>query len=222
LALHDILKLHLDRGQMEQGDLFGSAGVQEHGSADGFRVTKDEAVAIYKDRWIDEWYPNRAEHDTYFKEGMDAIRAFVDCCINDVPDVNRLEASFDWRIGQHSIKGAIDRIDQLEDGSIAIFDYKTGQPKDAEKLIPEDKEQLRMYQLAMEEKRERVSRLALVYVRGMVVTDIEPLQGEKKIEFKEKLLDRMNNILTSDYKAKPDSHVCKYCDFRDICEFRKL
>jgi len=79
-----------------------------------------------------------------------------------------------------------------------------------------------MYQLAMEEKGERVSRLALIYVRGMVVTEVDLLAGEKKIDFKEKLLDRMNEILVSEYKASPSPFVCKYCDFRDICEFRKL
>lgn len=222
LALHDILKLHLDRGQMQQGDLFGGGGHGATGYGSGFRVTKEEAEQIYKERWIDEWYPTRAKHDEFFKEGLDAIRGFIEDCHEHVPDVRNLELPFDWRIDQHSIKGAIDRIDQLEDGSIAIFDYKTGQPKDVDKLLPEDKEQLRMYQLAMEEKGERVSRLALIFVRGMVVTDVDPLQGDKKAAFKSKLLERMNSILTSDYKASPSPFVCKYCDFRDICEYRKL
>jgi DNA helicase-2/ATP-dependent DNA helicase PcrA len=229
LALHDILKLHLDRGQIQQGNLFGQASSQSPApsmsgpaTSSGFRVTKEEAEQIYKERWIDEWYPDRAKHDEYFSEGMKAIRAFVDHCGENVPNVKRLEAPFDWLIGRHSIKGAIDRIDESEDGSITIFDYKTGQAKEEEKLYPEDKEQLRMYQLAMEEKGERVSRLALVYVRGMVVTDVEPLEAEKKTEFREKLIERMNDILTSDYKAAPSPFVCKYCDFRDICEFRKL
>lgn len=219
LALYDILKLHLDRGVMQQGDLFGG-GAPEIPS--GFRVTKEEAEQIYKDRWIDEWYPDRAKHDEFFAEGMKAIRAFADDCIEHPPNVKCLEAPFDWRIGQHSIKGAIDRVDELEDGSIVIYDYKTGQAKEADQLTSEDKEQLRMYQLAMEEKGECVSRLGLVYVRGMVVTDIDPLVGDKKADFKDKLLERMNAILTSDYPANPSPFVCKYCDFRDICEFRKL
>jgi DNA helicase-2/ATP-dependent DNA helicase PcrA len=224
LALHDILKLDFDRRAMQQGDLFsqGQRGQEPMAMDRGFRVAKEEAERIYKDRWIDEWYPDRAKHNEYLSEGMKAVRAFVDFCAEHVPNVKRLEAPFDWRIGPHSIKGAIDRIDGLEDGSIAIFDYKTGEAKEAEHLYPEDKEQLRMYQLAMEEKGERVSRLALVYVRGMVVTDVEPLEAEKKAEFREKLIGRMNDILTSDYKASPSPFVCTYCDFRDICEFRKL
>ena len=79
-----------------------------------------------------------------------------------------------------------------------------------------------MYQLAMEEKGERVSRLALVYVRGMVTTEVELLEGEAKIKFKDKLLERMNDILTSDYSPAPSSFVCRFCDFRNICEHRKL
>ncbi|MBD3251852.1 Dna2/Cas4 domain-containing protein, partial [Candidatus Uhrbacteria bacterium] len=222
LALHDVLKLHQDRGQMQQGDLFGNAGVRESGSADGFRVTKEEAEKIYKERWIDEWYPSREKHDEFFQEGLKAVRAFIEECSSNPPKVKALESPFDWRIGQHSLKGAIDRIDQNEDGSITIYDYKTGQPKESDQLSSEDKEQLRIYQLAMEEKGERVARLALVYVRGMVVSDVDLLEGEKKIDFKEKLLDRMNAVLTSDYPANPSPFVCKYCDFRDICEFRKL
>lgn len=220
LALHDILKLHVDRGAQRQGDLFGDGASEA--SAQGFRVCLEEAEEIYRAQWIDEWYPDRIKHDEYFTEGLKAIRAFVRECQESIPHPKSLELPFDWRIGQHSIKGAIDRIDELPDGSIAIYDYKTGQAKEEDDLTAEDKEQLRMYQLAMEEKGEKVSRLALVYVRGMVTSDVEILEGEAKISFTEKLLDRMNTVLTSDYEPSPSPFVCRYCDFRNICEHRKL
>ncbi|MCW1892031.1 MAG: ATP-dependent helicase [Candidatus Uhrbacteria bacterium] len=222
MALHDILKLHADRGAMQQESLFGPLlEVGEQGVA-GFRVSPEEAEVIYQSRWIDEWYPDRAKHDEYFAEGIKAIRAFVRECQEHPPNPKSLELPFDWRIGQHSIKGAIDRMDELPDGSIAIYDYKTGQAKAEDDLTAEDKEQLRMYQLAMEEKGEKVSRLALVYVRGMVTTDVDVLEGEAKVAFTEKLLDRMNAILTSDYEPSPSSFVCRFCDFKNICEHRKL
>ncbi len=220
LALHDILKLHVDRGAQQQGGLFGA--VASEASVQGFCVSLEEAEEIYRAQWIDEWYPDRIKHDEYFTEGLKAIRAFVRECQENPPHPKSLELPFDWRIGQHSIKGAIDRIDELPDGSIAIYDYKTGQAKAEDDLTSEDKEQLRMYQLAMEEKGEKVSRLALVYVRGMITSDVEVLDGEAKISFTEKLLDRMNAVLTSDYEPSPSSFVCRYCDFRNICEHRKL
>ena len=152
---------------------------------------------------------------------MKGIRDFVDWCTTSPPNIYALELPFDWRIGQHSIKGAIDRIDKMPDGSIVIYDYKTGRPKLEEKLEREDKEQLRMYQLAMEEKGERVSRLALVYIQGMIITEVDLLEGNKKLDFKGRLLTDMNNILTSDYPPNPEKHRCSYCDFRNICQYRE-
>lgn len=218
-TLHDVLKLHMDRGAFRQEELFGTGGAD---SAQGFRVTAEEAEDMYRKEWIDEWYPDRAKHDEYFSEGLKAVRDFVRICEEQPPRPKALEAPFDWHIGQHSIKGAIDRMDELPDGRVVIYDYKTGQPKSEDDLASDDKRQLRIYQLAMEEKGESVACLVLVYVRGMVMTEVDLLEGEKKIAFKEKLLDEMNEILVSNYDPSPSPFVCRFCDFRNICEHRKL
>ncbi len=219
LTLQDVLKLHLDRGKSQQGSLFevGNGAVEV---GNGFRVTKEEAVAMFKERWKDEWYPDRATHDEFYGEGLKAINQFWESCSANVPPVKALEQSFDWSIGKHSIKGAIDRIDVLPDGSLALYDYKTGQAK--EKLESEDKEQLRIYQLAMEARGERVGKLALVYVRGMVETPVDLLEGDEKVKFAETLQERMDEILVSDYPPNASPFVCRFCDFRNMCEFRKL
>lgn len=222
LTLERILKMHLDRGLAQQGDLFGEGGPSSVSPTSGFRVLQEEAEAIYRDAWIDEWYPDRAKHDEYFKVGLDAVRTFWSACFATPPDVKSLEAPFDWRIGEHSLKGKIDRIDNLPDGTVAIWDYKTGEPKATEDMEAEDKEQLRIYQVALEEKGVKVSHLGYVYVRTMDIAEVTPLEGEEKIEFTGKLLDRMNAILASKFEANPSPFVCKYCDFRNICEFRKL
>jgi len=218
VTLQDILKLHMDRGALQQGSLFGVQGSGDMGK--GFRVSKDEAIVMFKERWRDEWYPDRKKHDEYYAEGLKAIQAFWEVCFMNVPPVKMLEQPFDWRIGQHSIKGAIDRIDTLPDGSLALYDYKTGQAK--EKLESEDKEQLRIYQLAMEARGERVGKLALIFVRGMVETPVDLLEGEEKLDFAETLQKRMDEILVSDYPANASSFVCRFCDFRNMCEFRKM
>lgn len=230
LALHDILKLHLDRGRMKQGDLFSPvpstsqrAGTdRQSGTQPAFHVTKDEAEEIYRSRWIDEWYPDRATHDRHFKEGMDAIRKFWGDCHVATLSVKHLELPFDWRLGEHSLKGAIDRIDEAPDGAIAIIDYKTGRAKESDALTSDDKKQLRIYQLAMEEKGHRVSSLRLHYVLEGVSAEVDLLEGEEKIDFKNKLMELMQAILVSEFPASPSQFICRYCDFRNICEFRKL
>jgi DNA helicase II / ATP-dependent DNA helicase PcrA len=225
LALQNILQRHEERGRVQQGDLFGAQAADAGGEASvgGFRVTKEEAEQIFTEQWIDQWYPDRAKHDEYWKAGLQAVRAFHAACAEMPPAATLIEAPFDWRLSaERSLKGKIDRVDELPDGSVAVWDYKTGDAKTADDLAAEDKEQLRIYQLALEDKGMRVSKLGYVYVRTMDVAEVEPLAGEDKLEFRDKLIERMDAILASRFPATPSPFVCRYCDFRHICEFRKL
>lgn len=223
LTFHDILKLHLDRGNAQQGNLFASAEPVVT-SGGGFRVTRDEALAIYDARWNenDQWYPDRATYDTYKREGHDSVKRMWETWDAAAPPVKALEQSFEWRVGEHSLKGSVDRLDELPGGGFAIYDYKTGEPKDADDLEAGDKEQLRIYQLAMEERGLSIKKLAYVYVRSGQEAAVDLLQGEKRDAFKTDIQSRMDEILASRFPAQPSSFICKYCDFRNVCEFRKL
>jgi len=59
-----------------------------------------------------------------------------------------LEKSFVYKLGDYPIKGTIDRVDKLADGTVEVIDYKTGKIKD--KLDKRNKRQLMIYQLALE------------------------------------------------------------------------
>lgn len=217
LVFHDVLKLHVDRGATRQVSLFDAAPATP---MPGFRVTLDEALQIYEDRWIDEWYPNRIEHDKYKKEGRDAVRRMWNVWNENPPNVKSLEQSFDWRLGEHSIKGSVDRMDELPGGGYVIYDYKTGTPKTSEDLEKKDKEQLWIYQMAMQEKGLDIRKLAYIYVRSGEAAEVECLQDGKKDTFREDIEERMREILASRFPAKPSQFTCQYCDFRDICEYR--
>ncbi len=223
LALHDILAQHVDRGTSKQGDLFDQPpSAICHLPACGFRVTRDEALKIFESRWIDEWYPTRWIHDQYFIEGKDAIRRMHETWSAVPPDVAFLERPFEWRINEHSLKGSVDRIDRLSDGRYAIFDYKTGAPKVARELETADKEQLWIYQLAMEERGLPLATLSYVYVKSGTQVDVPMLQGSAREAFQSGLLERMNEILGSRFRPTPAPPICTYCDFKNICEFRRL
>lgn len=218
LVFHDILKLHQDRGAAKQVSLFDAGPVEP--VSPGFRVTLDEALQTYEDRWIDEWYPNRIEHDKYKKEGRDAVRRMWNIWNENPPKVKSLEQPFDWRLGEHSIKGSVDRIDELPDGGYVIYDYKTGTPKTSEDLEKKDKEQLWIYQMAMKEKGLDIRKLAYIYVRSGEAAEVECLTDGKMEAFREDIEERMREILASRFPAKPSQFTCDFCDFRDICEYR--
>lgn len=221
LTFHDILSTHLERGKSTQSSLFDAAPVVSR-SMSGFRVSLEESMEIFASRWIDEWYPTREIHDRHFQEGREAVRRMHTSWSEAVPDVAFLEQSFDWRLGDHSLKGSVDRIDRLADGGFAIFDYKTGEPKASEDLESGDKEQLWIYQIAMEERGLPVKRLAYVFVKSGGQANVQLLQGEKREAFKVDLRQRMNEILASRFLPTPSPFICKYCDFRNICEYRKV
>ncbi len=220
-AFKQILELHLERGRAVQADLF-SAATPDAPAKEGFRVTEDEALRIFEENWIDEWYPDRARHDEYKQEGKEAVRRAVKGWLENPPPIAFIEQPFDWRLGDHSLKGSVDRIDTLPQGGHAIYDYKTSEPKSSDDLAKENKEQLWIYQLAMEDKGMDVRKLAYLFVRSGVEAEVDILQGEKRDAFREEVQKRMQAILASRFEANASPFVCRFCDFKNICEFRRL
>ncbi|MBD3281548.1 AAA family ATPase [Candidatus Uhrbacteria bacterium] len=219
LALQVILSRHMERSNVKQESLF-EASPAGPDTQSGFKTGLDEALQIYEESWIDAWYMDRKLHDEYYAEGKLAIKKFIEKCQEDPPKVKALEQGFDWNLGEHSIKGKIDRIDELDDG-IAIVDYKTGEWKEGKKAELIDKEQLWLYQLASEARGVKVNKLSYDYVRSGVIEEVVLLEGEDKVKFQETLIDRMNEIMKSSFPATPSMFLCKFCDFKHICEYRK-
>ncbi|MFZ6014803.1 MAG: ATP-dependent helicase [Patescibacteria group bacterium] len=218
LTLQLILARYMERSGAKQASLFDAPGQNQ--KQEGFSVSLDEALQIYQENWIDAWYTDRKLHDEYFAEGKAAVKKFVEDCTKHPPKVKALEQGFDWRLGEHSIKGKIDRIDEA-DGGIAIIDYKTGEWKEGNKAELTDKEQLWLYQLASEARGLKVLRLSYNFVRSNAIEDVPLLKDEEKVKFEETLLQRMDEIFKSSFPATPSMFLCKFCDFKHICEYRK-
>lgn len=221
-ALHDILALHVERGASRQGDLFATS-TPACTAVDGFRVTRDEAIGIYDARWHEHafWFSSPAQKKKYYDEGGIAVRRLWQAWYESPPVVDSLEKAFTWKLGEHSIRGSVDRMDRHPEGGVFIYDYKTGHPKTSKDLGPEQKKQVHLYQLAMEAMGIVVRGLGYLYVLDGSVAEVPILLGEKKAAFAEKLLDGMNRVLASDFPANPSEIACRFCDFRDICENRK-
>lgn len=218
LTFQEIFQLHQARTAAQQGSLFEV--LPEGLTPGGWAVTQDEARAIYESKWIEDWYPDQVTHDEYRAKGIVAVMRCMELWEAYPPRPLELEKEFVLQIGGHSIKGKIDRVDQNEDGTVTVIDYKTGEAK--EKLEAEDKEQLYLYQLALEGRGFKVSSMRYVYVLDLQEREVECLEDEKKDQFLTKMAERMDAILTSSFEPSPEPFVCKYCDFRQVCPFRQL
>lgn len=175
---------------------------------------------LYLKCWQSEGYQSKEEKELYFEKGKKVLNEFLsDYQKNQPLEIVFLEKNFTFKIGLDIIKGTIDRVDRLSDGTLEIIDYKTGGTK--EKLSFVDKKQLILYQLFLEEYlQERVSKLTYYYLESGEKKSFR-VEEKEKIKIKEQIKDEIAMIKKKDFSPSP-SLRCRFCDFRDICEFRQV
>ncbi len=183
------------------------------------RTSLKKFQEIYDENWINEWYENKKQRDKYYRLGKRIINDFYSSFKSSSPRIAfikkspALEKSFTLNIGGETIKGKIDRIDEIE-GGFEIIDYKTGKAK--KKLKKEEKKQLLIYQIAAEDFF-KLNPIKLTYYyldEGRIISFIG--NEKEKQETKKDIVDRIKEIKKGDFKPKPGWH-CQYCDFRKIC-----
>lgn len=223
-ALQKFFERIIEQADRTQGGLFGSPEILYTKKSPSLPDV-EELLALYDQLWIDDWYYSTRQKEEYRQKGREILRRLYEELRLNPPRPKALERDFTMKIGEGSdvvtLKGRIDRVDQKEDGTVSIVDYKTGSPKSEEKLSTEDKEQLLLYQIAEEEVfGEKPTRLTYKYLEnGKEISFLGT--SEEKSKFKRKIYDTVKKIQTSDFSPTP-GWQCRFCDFKDICEYRQL
>ncbi len=184
--------------------------------------TLDELLELYKRHWIGDWYESKRQREEYYQKGKEILTLFYTSHEGNWTIPVSLEGWFKIKVGDSVVHGRIDRIDQLPDGSLEIIDYKTGQSK--EKVAGEEKDQLLIYQIAVETLPEyksigKAGKLTFYYLNDNIRTSFVG-DGEEMAGLKVRLEKAIQDIQGGDFTATPSSHICRRCDFKDICEYR--
>ena len=170
-------------------------------------------------RWQDEGYQNAKQALEYKRKAEQSLQYFYEAFFvnGNLPEPVFLEKNFSFKIGGETLKGAIDRVDRVE-GGFEVIDYKTGAPK--EKLDWQDKRQLILYQLFLEEVLQmKVLSLKYYYVENASILEFLPTEKEKD-KLKAEVIKQITAIKSRNFSPKP-SMMCQFCDFNKICEFRQ-
>jgi DNA helicase-2/ATP-dependent DNA helicase PcrA len=126
-----------------------------------------------------------------------------------------LERKFDIRIGPHHVRGRVDRVDRLADGSHELIDYKTGERKSEAEL--ESDLQLALYRLAAREAWEIEAGSGSYYY----VLDAEkvaaPVRPDDAERVERTVLAVGEGVLSQDFEPRPSPTTCSWCDYRLIC-----
>ncbi|MFW0862146.1 MAG: ATP-dependent helicase [Candidatus Komeilibacteria bacterium] len=213
-ALQKFYELVQQRSGSEQADLFAKKAKPTKGPI----VSLKELLELYEESWIDDWYDSKKHMAERKAFGKKQLTEYYNIIKDKIPVPIALEKSFYLKIKDYTVRGFIDRIDELPDGSIEIIDYKTGKTKD--KLTAEDKEQLLIYQIAGEEVLgKKVGKLTFHYLDTNKTTSFIGTKEELK-KTKVKIVDLIKKLENTDWAATP-GFQCQYCNFKDICDFKQ-
>jgi len=126
-----------------------------------------------------------------------------------------LEKKFDFKVGDHHVRGRVDRVDRLPDGDYELIDYKTGERKTADDL--DDDLQLALYRMAAREAwgiEAGIGSYYYVLDGDKVVAPTKPDDAER---VERTVLQVGEGILSQDFEPRPSPSVCSWCDYRLIC-----
>lgn len=217
-TLHRYFTAWMERTGKKQGGLFDVATGSMNGEqeTDELPVTLEELLEMYKQAWMDDWYPDDTTREEYRARGREQLKRYIRTFQANVPHPIALEQGFVYKIGSVTLKGRIDRLDAFEDG-VEIIDYKTGSPK--KQLERADKEQLYLYQVAARDILKLCpKKLTYVYLEDQ--SSVSFLGSDDDLlAWQEDVTARASNIRESNFAPTPGFH-CRFCDFADICEYR--
>ena len=126
-----------------------------------------------------------------------------------------LERSFSFAIGQHQLRGRVDRVDQRADGAYELIDYKTGE-RLAQSKLAEDL-QLALYRLAAREAWQLEAALGSYwYVLADERVPVPPAPDDAE-RVERTVLEVAAGIEAQDFEPRPSYEICSWCDYRLIC-----
>jgi len=126
-----------------------------------------------------------------------------------------LEKKFDIEVGEHHVRGRVDRVDRLPDGDYEVIDYKTGERKTAAEL--ESDLQLALYRLAAREAWDVEAAFGSYYYVLDADKVAAPVQPDDAERVERTVLQVGEGIVGQDFEPRPSPSVCSWCDYRLIC-----
>src|SRR5581483_2388035 len=188
----------------------------------GKKPTKDLILKSLEDNWVKEGFLDKKHENKFFRKGKKFLTDYFQKRFdkNNLPFV--MEQSFTIPIGKDlKIGGIIDRVDVLSDGSIEIWDYKTGADVPTQKDVDHNL-QLTFYALAASTLKEtpfnkdpKNIRLTLYYFDGDKKITTTRTKSDL-IKAKEEIIKIRNEIEKSDFRCK-GGFLCQRCEYKTLC-----
>ncbi len=198
-------------------------GILVHNVLERFHKEEGEAgedglrrlTGLYEAGWRRSGFGSSDDELQYRERGREAMRLYWERERVAEGEPVWLERKFDIRIGEHHVRGRVDRVDRLPGGDHELIDYKTGERKSEADL--ENDLQLALYRLAARQAWDLEAGTGSYYY----VLDGEKVAAPAKPDDAERVestvLEVGEGVLGQDFEPRPSPKVCGWCDYRLIC-----
>lgn len=192
-----------------------------------------EHIFEFFDKNIDmEKFESMDIRNIYRERGKKSLQKYYKQMLETSPErIYATEYSFKFLpYKNHSIKGFIDRIERHNDGTFAVYDYKTGEAK-SKKQIADGMNyenylnQLRFYKFAfeLEHKDAIVSRAGLIFVEEPEGNYYIDLTQEDNEIIKNKLDEAYTKIDALEFNPPNENERdCTFCAYKHLCKLADM
>jgi len=174
-----------------------------------------DVIDYYEKNWLKEGYVDAEEETKYSEHGKMVLKDFYDKHVKEYKKPLAVEHKIYFDIAGVSVVAVMDRIDKINDKTVAVIDYKTNKNPFTLSDLKEEP-QLTMYQLAIEQEMGmKVEELTYYHLLSNTPFTI-PRHTDEQVKL---LKDRIVNVAQNIQKEEFPYRENKYCpcDFGNFC-----
>jgi RecB family exonuclease len=191
-----------------------------HDTGDQGVTSTNEAVAALEESWIDAGYASQEEMNQALAEGKEIIETYVDQ-VEKAPVTAQtvmVEKMLRHDLGPFVLIGRLDRVDQYDDGTLEVIDYKSGRAGVTDEEVEADLA-MGVYQILVGSKHPDQAVKATIIALRSGEKGTASLSAAQIEELRSDLVAIGQEILDRDYEGlepKPKA-LCHSCDFLPLC-----
>jgi DNA helicase II / ATP-dependent DNA helicase PcrA len=177
--------------------------------------TLDELLGLLDLGWRRGGFGGSDQERQLHAKAEGALRRYFERFRAEQAEPLWFEKAFSFRLGAHTLRGRVDRVDRLPDGGYELIDYKTGRPRSPAQL--REDVQLSLYAVGAREAWGLPdSQQAYLYVLDDAKVPLE-VEDVDRDWITETVFEVADGILAQGFEPTPSYAACSVCDFRIAC-----
>lgn len=185
---------------------------------DGVEVNEGQALQLLDEAWSSAAYPSREKERQDREEAERMVREFLEHQGGKDTDIVGIELFVEFEIDGRTVRGKVDRIDDLG-ATLEVIDYKTSKTKTSRPKLKEDFQMVLYWEGAERALGKPVSRVGHWYLREDREWMVE-ISAEERQAVMDRAKAAMVAIEAGSFAATPAYRTCMYCGYADLCDDR--